>query len=167
MERTVVVEASKARRMVERIAYQIVEDHCEEQEIVFLGIESRGKQLADQIVAVVKSMNEDFEVTTGGIKIDKDEPLAHPIELSLNTNELTGKTVVLIDDVLNSGKTLIYAAKFLLDVDVKQLKTVTLVDRIHRKYPVRADYVGLTLSTTLQNHISVEFKGDNITAYLS
>ena len=68
--------------------------------------------------------------------------------------------VVLVDDVLNSGKTLVYALAHILKGDPKSVKTVTLVDRRHRKFPIKADYVGMTLSTTIQEHISVRFSGD-------
>ena len=74
--------------------------------------------------------------------------------------------MLLVDDVLNSGKTLIYGAKYLLDYPLKSLKTVILVNRRHRLYPIRADYVGLTLSTTMQEHIEVRFEGKEAEVYL-
>ena len=76
------------------------------------------------------------------------------------------KVVILVDDVLNSGKTLIYGVKYLLDFPIKKMSTVVLVDRNHKRYPIGTHYVGLSLSTTLQNHISVEFKANKIAAYL-
>ena len=88
--------------------------------------------------------------------MDKKSPLKSGIVTEIEGTELKNKIVILVDDVLNSGKTLVYATKFLLDYNVKGLQTVCLVDRKHRKFPIRADYVGLTLSTTLQEHIAVE-----------
>ena len=73
----------------------------------------------------------------------------------------------MVDDVLNTGKALIYGVKFLLDFPIKKMSTVVLVDRNHKKYPIGTHYVGLALSTTIQNHISLEFKGNEIKAYLS
>ena len=78
---------------------------------------------------------------------------------------LKNKIVILVDDVLNSGRTLIHATQAILETEVKGLQTVCLVDRKHRKFPIRADYVGLTLSTTLQEHITVEFN-ENDQVYL-
>ena len=82
--------------------------------------------------------------------------------LAMNNN----KSIILIDDVLNSGRTLIYATRYILDSDIKYLTTVVLVDRKHRKFPIKANFVGLTLSTTLQEHISVDFKEDGIKVFL-
>jgi len=79
---------------------------------------------------------------------------------------LNNKSIILIDDVLNSGRTLIYATRYILDSDLKHLTTVALVDRKHRKFPIKANFVGLTLSTTLQEHISVDFKEDGMEVFL-
>jgi len=90
------------------------------------------------------------------LKLDKDRPLEEPVVLSVELDTLKGRTVLLVDDVLMSGRTLMYAAAHLVSVPLKQLTTVVLVDRRHRTFPIRADIVGLTLSTTLREHISVE-----------
>ena len=94
--------------------------------------------------------------------MDKKKPLNSGLNSEIESKKLKNKAVILVDDVLNSGKTLVYATKFLLDFEVKNLQTVCLIDRKHRKFPIRADFVGLTLSTTLQEHITVEFGKDDI-----
>lgn len=100
------------------------------------------------------------------LKLDKDAPLERPVSLSVDPDTLRDRVVVLVDDVLMSGRTLMHAASFLVQVPLKKLTTVVLVDRRHRAYPIRADIVGLTLSTTLQEHISVSF-GKKDTVYLT
>ena len=87
--------------------------------------------------------------------------------MSLEEKEYAQKVVILVDDVLNSGKTLIYAAKHFLTTPLKKLSTLVLVDRNHNRYPIKADYVGLSLATTLQEYINVELKGANKGVYLS
>ena len=77
------------------------------------------------------------------------------------------KSLVLVDDVLNSGTTLMYAIKHFLDVPLKQFKTAVLVNRNHKKYPVKADFKGISLSTSLQEHVTVEFSKKEAIAYLS
>ncbi len=101
------------------------------------------------------------------IKINKENPAEKEIKIDLTDKDLKNKVIILVDDVLNSGKTLIFGAKPFLITPVKRLTTAVLVDRGHNRYPIKADFVGLSLSTTLQEHISVELKKGKEAAYLS
>ena len=101
------------------------------------------------------------------IKINKENPSASDIKISLTDKELKNKVIILVDDVLNSGKTLIFGAKPFLNAAIKCLTTAVLVDRGHNRYPIKADFVGLSLSTTLQEHITVELKKGKESVYLS
>jgi len=104
-----------------------------------------------------------MKVRLGKIEINKKDPLCEVIKFPLSDVELRHKVVFLVDDVINSGKTLIYAVKHFLKVPVKKLRTVVLVDRSHNIFPVKADYVGISLSTTLQEHVTVELgKGKDV-----
>ena len=87
--------------------------------------------------------------------MDKRNPL-NCIETSISQDDYKNKSLVLVDDVLNSGTTLMYAVKHFLNVPLKQFNTAVLVNRNHKKYPVKADFKGISLSTSLQEHISVE-----------
>jgi pyrimidine operon attenuation protein/uracil phosphoribosyltransferase len=80
---------------------------------------------------------------------------------------LQKKVIILVDDVLNSGKTMMYALKPFLAADIKKIRTVVLIDRNHKRFPVAADFTGLSLSTTLQEHVSVEFDKNGAAVYLS
>jgi len=160
-DRTVILTHKQIDQKITRIAHQIFENNFQEKSICVMGIHSEGYVLAERLIAVLKKIA-DFEILTYGVHMDKKSPLKSGLNSDIEAKELKNKVVILVDDVLNSGKTLIYATKFLLDYNVKGIQTVCLVDRKHRKFPVRADYVGLTLSTTLQEHISVEFGKKNI-----
>lgn len=94
------------------------------------------------------------------VKINKNKP-TDPITTSIGPNDYQGKSLVLVDDVLNSGTTLIYGVKHFLDVPLKQFKTAVLVNRNHKKYPVKADFKGISLSTSLKEHVTVIFKDKN------
>ena len=110
----------------------------------------------------------DFEVlhgTTALIKIDKKNPI-NSTSISVDLSSFQSKSIVVIDDVLNSGSTLMYAVKYFLETDLKQLKTAVLVDRNHKKFPIKADFKGVSLSTSLQNHVNVVFNEDSIEAFL-
>ena len=98
--------------------------------------------------------------------IDKHSQTRKEIELSINKEKLKGKVIVLVDDVLDSGKTMIYALQPFLNADIKKIRTVVLVDRNHKRFPVAADFVGISLATTLQEHVTVNFENEE-EAYLS
>lgn len=163
--KTAILSSLQVEQIIQRIAHQILENHYDEQEIILVGISNKGFQIAKKINAVLSSIAES-KITLLEIKLDKDFPLDNPIELSEGIDMLFNKAVILIDDVLNSGRTLIFATRFLLEANPKQLSIAALVDRRHRKFPVRADYVGLTLSTTLKEHISVLFNDNGIEVFL-
>ncbi len=151
---TQVLGHEEVQRKLQRIAHQLHEENFQEQEIVFVGVMNRGVDLANRLSAMVSAFNT-IETQVVQLTIDKDDPLKAPPALSQELESLTNKVVVLVDDVLQSGRTLMIAAAHLVEVPLSKLTTVVLVDRRHRSYPIRADIVGLTLSTTLQEHISV------------
>lgn len=151
---------------IKRIAYQIYETFVDEQEIVIAGIASNGFTFAKKIAAVLETISP-IKVTLCEVQINKQDPQS-PIHTSITQEQYTNKGLVLVDDVLNSGTTLIYAVKHFIDVPLKKFKTAVLVDRNHKKYPVKADFKGISLSTSLFEHVQVVFdeNGDNY-AYLS
>jgi pyrimidine operon attenuation protein/uracil phosphoribosyltransferase len=141
---------------IKRIAYQIYETNVNEKEIVLAGIESNGYVLARYLKDELEKICS-LELTLCQVKIDKKRPTS-AIQTSLSTKDYTQKSVVLIDDVLNSGTTLIYGVKHFLEVPLKQFKTAVLVNRNHKKYPVKADFKGISLSTSLHEHVNVVLK---------
>jgi len=153
---TIVLNKRQIEQKTRRIAHQILENTFEESELYIAGISGNGVPFATKIVEIVKELS-DQKVHFFEIQLDKDEPLKHEITCTIDTKKLAGATIILIDDVINSGKTMQYAVIKLLESPVKSIKTVVLVDRKHRRYPIKADYVGLTLSTTLKNHVEVAY----------
>jgi|SRR5690606_20429315 len=163
-DKTLVLDHVSIMQKIRRIAYQIYEFNYSEKEIIFVAIENQGVILADRIKPILEEIS-GIKVTLLSLKINKKSPLTNP-ELNGSGVVLNGKSVILIDDVLNSGRTLIYGARHILEYSVKNLTTVVLVDRLHRKFPIKADFVGLTLSTTIQDHIAVIFSDGNDAVYL-
>jgi pyrimidine operon attenuation protein / uracil phosphoribosyltransferase len=154
--RTLVLNHTQIQQKIVRIAHQIYENNAREKELILVGIAPRGNILAERIAAILRDISP-LVVKSYSLSIDKDKPLSKAIECALTAEEAKNNVLILVDDVLNTGKALIYACRYLLEFEEKSLQTVTLIDRRHRNYPVRADYVGLTLATTLQEHISIEF----------
>ena len=149
---------------IKRIAYQIYESNVNESELVIAGVESNGYLLARKIKTQLDKIS-DIKSILCKVTIDKSNPL-NQIYTSLEPKDYTNKSIVLIDDVLNSGSTLIYGIKHFLDVPLEQFKTAVLVNRNHKKFPVKADFKGISLSTSLFEHVHVNLSKKPYEAYL-
>lgn len=167
MSKTLILNSKQIEQKINRLAYEIVENNYTEKEIIIAGISKNGYLFAKRLNTVLQKISS-IKTQLIEIVIDKENPLSKEIKISLSEKELKNKVVILADDVLNSGKTLIFGAKPFLVSPLKRLTTVVLVDRGHNRYPIKADFVGLSLSTTLQEHITVELdvKGKEV-VYLS
>lgn len=148
-----------------RIAYQIFETFVNDEEVILAGIANNGYIFAQKI-ATELALISDLKITLCEVKINKQNPQDN-ITTSIPAADYQNKSLVLIDDVLSSGTTLIYGVKHFLEVPLSKFKTAVLVDRNHKKYPVKADFKGISLSTSLQEHIQVVFEDNNSFAYLS
>ena len=144
------------RHKIRRIAYQIYESNVEEKQIVLAGFEGGGLDFARKIQAVLQEITP-AEILLCKVKMDKANPLKSGVTTSLKPEEYENRSVVLVDDVLNSGSTLIYGVHHFLKTPTRQLKTAVLINRNHKRYPVKADFKGLSLSTSLQMHVRVDF----------
>lgn len=166
MEKNIILTNQEIEHKIKRIAFQIYETFVNEKEVVLAGIASNGYLFAQKIAIELKNIST-LEVLLCEVHINKQQPEL-PITTSLNQEEYANKGLILIDDVLNSGTTLIYAVRHFLDVPLKKFKTAVLVDRNHKKYPVKADFKGISLSTSLLEHVQVVFEENNTSyAYLS
>lgn len=155
MAKTLVLDSKQIEQRINRIAYELYENNYEEKNIIMAGIAPNGYVLAQRIAKVLEAISP-IKVKLAKLEMNKENPLDEEIRTGLKPADIHDKVIVLVDDVLNSGKTLIYGARLFLQAPVKHLTTVVLVDRNHTRYPVKADFSGISLSTTLQEHISVE-----------
>ena len=150
---------------IDRIAHQIYESNFEEEIIYVVGIGKKGKRLSSLIGKSLSSIsNIDVQFIT--LEIDKKNPLNN-IKSDKPIDQLKNSSIVVVDDVLNTGCTLIYAVSYFLKVRVKSIKTAVMVNRNHKKFPIKADFKGISLSTTLNEHISVILEGPDAGIYLS
>lgn len=154
-----ILTAEVANKKLRRMALQVAEQNHTEKEIMLLGIKSNGTVIAQKIHEHLK---ESFKgkVQVLELAIDKKEPLKSSPDLKV---DMTGKMIILVDDVANSGRTMLYALKPLLEQLPKKIQTLALVERTHKTFPVDVDYVGLSVSTTEDEHISVEVKNGEVT----
>ncbi|PVW12640.1 phosphoribosyltransferase family protein [Marixanthomonas spongiae] len=163
-EQTVILNKKQIEHKIKRIAYQIYETNVTEHEVVIAGIKNNGFTLAKKLKAAVEEISP-IQATLCEVSINKKKP-TDPIETSIPEQEYTNKSLVLVDDVLHSGTTLIYGVKHFLEVPLKQFKTAVLVDRNHKKYPIKADFKGISLSTSLNENVAVIFEKGNDRAIL-
>jgi pyrimidine operon attenuation protein/uracil phosphoribosyltransferase len=164
MNQNIILNNQEIDHKIKRIAYQIFETFADEKEIILAGISNNGYTLAIKISSVLSTIS-DLKVTLCEVKIDKKNPF-NPIVTSITKEHYKNKNIILVDDVLNSGSTLIYGVKHFLEVPTKKFKTVVLVDRNHKKFPVKADFKGISLSTSSKEHVHVVFEENNNYAYL-
>lgn len=156
MSKVKILDTTQIRQKLSRLAYEVYENNFSEKELMVVGIEGNGYKVAQQLSRQLEKISP-LKISLGKITLNKEKPWAGEPVTDFDEKSFVNKTVVLVDDVLNSGKTLMYAVKLFLDKPVKKINTVVLVDRSHTRFPVKADYVGLTLSTTLQEHIEADF----------
>lgn len=151
----IILNNQQIEHKIKRIAYQIYESNVDETDLILAGISSSGFIFAKRLKAVLENIS-DLNIQLCEVKMDKKNPL-NGVTTSLDSKEYINKSIVLIDDVLNSGTTLIYGVKHFLEVPLKQFKTAVLVDRSHKKFPVKADFKGISLSTSLNEMVQVHF----------
>jgi pyrimidine operon attenuation protein/uracil phosphoribosyltransferase len=152
-------------RKITRLAHEVLENSFEEPVLFIGGICGNGILIAEELKQIILS-HSNQEIHVFEILINKDEPWKDAVNLSIDEDKLKNGYIILVDDVLNSGKTMQYALMKFLEGPTKSIKTVALVDRTHRRYPIKADFVGLNLSTTLKERVEVELNDSSSRAYL-
>lgn len=162
-----ILDKQQIAQKINRIAYQILEDNLDEKEIILAGIWDRGYKLALRLQTVLQKIA-DFKVTILRIDLEKQNSKL-VAKTDLPETEWKNKVVILVDDVLNSGKTLAYGLGVFLNTPHKKIRTVVLVDRSHKIFPIATDFVGLELATILKEHVDVvmDVEGEEDRVYLS
>jgi len=159
-----IFDERKIQYCTKRIAYQIFESNINNKEIFLLGITDNGFVFAKEIEKILSNITQ-IKITTLKLEVDKKNP-GNKIFLNFKINNLENKSVVVVDDVLNTGLVLAHAIKFLLTVHIKQIKIAVLVNREHNKFPIKADFKGISLSTSVNETVKVNLKGKQIGIYL-
>ena len=158
-----VLDFEKISRICGRLAYQILENNINENEILLVGIKEKGYEIAKIIEQKLKDISSS-KVYLKSITIDKKNP-NQISEFDINFNQMP-KSVYLVDDVLNTGKTLMFAVNSLLKYDFSLIKTLVLIDRNHKRYPIKVDFKGISLSTNLDDTVKLISENKNLEAVL-
>ncbi len=158
-----ILDKETANRKLERMTYEILENNTGEEEIIFAGVRERGSAIARWLQKRFADLS-NIRTRVISVQLDKDLPAEVTLSESI---DFTDKVIILVDDVASSGKTLVYALKPFLAFHPRKIQMLVLVERTHKLFPVHPDYVGLSLATTLQEHIFVEVENGEVTgAYL-
>jgi pyrimidine operon attenuation protein / uracil phosphoribosyltransferase len=153
-----ILEHWQIQQKIKRLAYEVLERNYGEREIVLAGINNNGMNFAELLLAELRAIS-DKNIVLTRIRINPASPAQNPIILEMPAEDLQGKVVIIVDDVANTGRTIFYAIQPILGVLPKKVEVAVLVDRTHKSFPIRVDYMGLSLATTLLQDIQVEISG--------
>jgi pyrimidine operon attenuation protein / uracil phosphoribosyltransferase len=157
--KTNILEEDAVKRKIKRMALEVAEQNAGEKELLIAGIVGNGVTVAHSIANELKKMSE-VSITVVTIQLNKRELVDVTLDPQIDINN---KVIIIVDDVANTGKTMFYALKPFLHSSPKKIQTLALVERSHKQFPIQTDYTGLSIATTLQEHISVETEGERIT----
>jgi pyrimidine operon attenuation protein / uracil phosphoribosyltransferase len=152
-----ILSHSQIQQKIKRLAYEVLERNYGEQEIVLAGINNNGTSFAELLLAELHAIS-DKKITLTRIRLNPASPAKYPIEIEMPVEQLHDKVVIIVDDVANTGRTIFYAVKPILDILPRKVEVAVLVDRTHKSFPIRVDYMGLSLATTLLEDIQVEIR---------
>jgi pyrimidine operon attenuation protein/uracil phosphoribosyltransferase len=139
---------------IRRLAMQVMERNTEEDELIIAGINNNGMVLAELLRKEIAGLaSSPIHLTR--IRLNPAKPASVPIEIEMPLEQLDNKAILIVDDVANTGRTLHYATKPLLTILPRKIEIAVMIDRMHKSFPIRVDYAGLTLATTLQDNIEV------------
>lgn len=160
-----ILTSENIQQKIVRLAHQIIESTYDIDICYLGGIAGNGYLMAKDLAKAIEQ-NSDQKIIVFEILVNKEKPWSEEIRLSIDEQELKNGYILLCDDVLNSGKTMQYALVKFLQQATHAIKTVAMVDRKHRRYPIKADFVGLSLSTTLKERVEIIAKNNSYEAFL-
>ncbi len=161
-----ILDSKTVEKKIVRLSWELYENNLDQSELIIIGIAKRGIILAKEIAFHLEKIS-NINTIVGSLELNKDFPYKDDVKINISTSDYINKVVILVDDVLSSGKTLIYGARYFLDTPINKLSTVVLIDRNHNTFPIKADYIGVSLSTTLKEYITVNLVGKDKGVYLS
>jgi len=150
-----ILNQQQITQKIKRLAIEMLENNYEEREIQLVGINDRGYTFAQLLQEQLQQITK-IPILLTRLRVNPAEPLGAPIEVEMSVENFQNKVVILVDDVANTGRTLFYAFKPILEILPKKVQVAVLVDRTHKLFPIQADYVGLSLATTLKENIDVQ-----------
>ena len=162
---SIILTGDQVMQKIRRMAFEIYENNFQEKELVIAGVCEKGMRLAELLIAALEDISP-IKLNLVKIDLDKVNPMADNITINCDTNALSNKTIILVDDVLNTGKTFAYSMIPILNIKVKKIEVAVLVNRSHTEFPISSNYTGYELSTTLNEHVEVVLNKKKKEVYL-
>jgi pyrimidine operon attenuation protein/uracil phosphoribosyltransferase len=163
--KTQILDHQQVQKILKRMAFQIYEKNFDKKDLIFAAISGQGIEIAKFVKVALEEISK-IKIQLLEIQIDKGKPSFNGAEVNFNGIKLNDKTVIMFDDVLNTGRTLIFGMHPFLQHPLRSIQVAVLVDRNHKNFPVSADFIGLSLQTTTQEHVSVTMKSGKVSVYL-
>jgi len=160
-----ILDKEQIEEKIKRISYEIYEENFDDKSIIICGIEKNGSIIAKRVIKELKSIC-NINIEFINISLNKKNPL-NTVAIKSSKIKIKDKSIILIDDVSNTGKTLIYVIKELTKYEPKKINTAVLVNRDHTLFPIKINFIGLSLSTSIKSHIEVKLNNNNTGAYLT
>ncbi len=152
-----ILNQRQIQQKIRRLAIEIIENNYEEPEIILAGINNNGMYFATLLLEELRQRSKQ-ELRLTSLRLNPANPLASEIRFGMPLEEASDKVLIIVDDVANTGRTIFYATKPLLEILPKKVEVAVLVDRQHKSFPIKVDYVGLSLATTLRENIDVQIR---------
>lgn len=157
----IILNDKQIRQKVKRLAFEIIEQNIDEKDIYVVGINRNGTEFAKLLINEIKLNSDKINCHLLKIKLNPAKPLDSKITIDSDLKKLKNKTVIIVDDVANTGRTLFFACRVFMDVLLKKLKVAVLIDRKHKSFPINVDYVGLSLATTIKDNILFQINSES------
>jgi pyrimidine operon attenuation protein/uracil phosphoribosyltransferase len=165
MKENKILDKRQIEDKIKRISYEIYEENFDNESIIICGIEKNGSTIAKEVIKELESIC-NIKIEFISVALNKKKPL-NTVEIKSKKNIIKNKSIILIDDVSNTGRTLIYVINELTKFEPKKINTAILVNRDHSLFPIKINFVGLSLSTSINNHIEVILDKNEMAAYLT
>lgn len=163
-EKSLILDSRQVKQKIRRMAFEIYEHNFDEKALVIAGIDGQGYVLAKLLTKEVEAISP-LEVKLVKLSLDKLAPQQSDVTLDCDLKEVKKKCIILVDDVLNTGRTFAYGLKPFLNIEVKKIETAVLVNRRHTLFPIHPQYTGYELTTTINDHVEVNL-GKETAVYL-
>jgi len=150
----IILNQEQIKQKIKRMAMEIYERHADEKQIYLAGINTKGFEIATLLEQEIRNLSP-LICSIIHLRLDPASPAENPIELDIDVSKLKNKVIIITDDVANTGRTLFYSFKVLMDILPKKIEVAVLIERSHKCFPVQVDIVGLQLATTLNENIEV------------